>query len=341
MPSWIRSRNGQALVPVPLRDRDDEAEVRLDHRLLRPVVAALDPLRELDLLRGREQVDLADVLEEELQRVGRDLARRARLSSSASSSTARPAARRSRSAARRGRRRTRRACRRRARARRARARSRPRRGGPAADRSREAAALPPSRAASSTGIAVAVPSGLTHQPPPFLVAAHHGSWSRAAASKTRATPSAIAPNGSSPGSCARPRALRAGRGRGSCLTRGGAGASASSMRPVQSRSTPRWKRTVAEPGTVARAGRGGENARRVVLVELPTAAATWASASPAARPGRRSKYAGGRDGPAHALEPPAVEEDRGGHRHPPGSRAPTPARRGAAEVIAGRRLNGG
>ena len=38
------------------------------------MVAALDPLRQLDLLRGGEQVDLADVLEEELQRLGRDLA---------------------------------------------------------------------------------------------------------------------------------------------------------------------------------------------------------------------------------------------------------------------------
>src|SRR4029079_2473775 len=65
----------QALVAVLLRDRDDEAQVRLDHLLLRAVVAALDALRELDLLGGREQVDLADVLEEELQRVGRDLAR--------------------------------------------------------------------------------------------------------------------------------------------------------------------------------------------------------------------------------------------------------------------------
>ena len=39
------------------------------------MVAALDPLRQLDLLRRGEQVDLADVLEEELQRVGRDLPR--------------------------------------------------------------------------------------------------------------------------------------------------------------------------------------------------------------------------------------------------------------------------
>ena len=37
------------------------------------MVAALDPLRELDLLRGGEQRHLADVLEEELQGVGRDL----------------------------------------------------------------------------------------------------------------------------------------------------------------------------------------------------------------------------------------------------------------------------
>ena len=62
----------QALVAVPLGDRDDESEVRLDHRLLRVVVAALDPLRELDLLRRGQQVDLADVLQEQLERVGRD-----------------------------------------------------------------------------------------------------------------------------------------------------------------------------------------------------------------------------------------------------------------------------
>ena len=63
----------QALVPV-LRDRDDEAKIRLDHLPLRAVVTALDPLCQLDLLRCRQQLDLADVLEEELQRVGRDLA---------------------------------------------------------------------------------------------------------------------------------------------------------------------------------------------------------------------------------------------------------------------------
>ncbi len=64
----------QPLVPVALRDRDDEAQVRLDHLLLGTVVAALDALGELDLLGCSEQVDLADVLQEELQRVGGDLA---------------------------------------------------------------------------------------------------------------------------------------------------------------------------------------------------------------------------------------------------------------------------
>ena len=39
------------------------------------MVAALDALGELDLLGRREQRDLADVLEEELERVRRDLAR--------------------------------------------------------------------------------------------------------------------------------------------------------------------------------------------------------------------------------------------------------------------------
>jgi hypothetical protein len=43
------------------------------------VLAPLDALRELDLLSCGEQVDLPDVLQEELQRVGRDLARLFRL----------------------------------------------------------------------------------------------------------------------------------------------------------------------------------------------------------------------------------------------------------------------
>ena len=38
------------------------------------MVAALDPLGEGDLLCGGQQLDLADVLEEELEGVGRDLA---------------------------------------------------------------------------------------------------------------------------------------------------------------------------------------------------------------------------------------------------------------------------
>ncbi len=63
----------QTLVAVALRDRHDEPEVRLHHRLLGGVLAALDALRELDLLCGGQQRDLADVLEEELKGVGRDL----------------------------------------------------------------------------------------------------------------------------------------------------------------------------------------------------------------------------------------------------------------------------
>ena len=61
----------QALVAVVLRDRDDEAQVGLDHLLLGVEVAALDALGEVDLLLGGQQADLADVLEEQLQRVGR------------------------------------------------------------------------------------------------------------------------------------------------------------------------------------------------------------------------------------------------------------------------------
>src|SRR5205814_7627327 len=40
----------QAVALVLLRDRHDEAEVRVDHQVLRLLVAALDLLRELDLL---------------------------------------------------------------------------------------------------------------------------------------------------------------------------------------------------------------------------------------------------------------------------------------------------
>ena len=61
----------QALVAVVLGDRDDQAQVRLDHLLLGVEVAALDALGEVDLLLRREQPDLADVLQEQLKGVGR------------------------------------------------------------------------------------------------------------------------------------------------------------------------------------------------------------------------------------------------------------------------------
>ncbi len=63
------------MVAVVLGDRDDEAEVRLDHPLLRGAVAALDPLCELDLLRGGEQLVPAGLTQEQLQGVCRRLER--------------------------------------------------------------------------------------------------------------------------------------------------------------------------------------------------------------------------------------------------------------------------
>ena len=60
-----------ALRLVPAGDRDDEPQVRGDHPLLGDHVAALDALRELDLLRGGEQRVAAGLVEELLQRVGR------------------------------------------------------------------------------------------------------------------------------------------------------------------------------------------------------------------------------------------------------------------------------
>ena len=71
IPSWIRSSSEQAVTLVLLRDRDDEAEVRVDHPVLRPLVAALDLLRELDLLGGGQQRVAPGLVEEELERVGR------------------------------------------------------------------------------------------------------------------------------------------------------------------------------------------------------------------------------------------------------------------------------
>jgi hypothetical protein len=54
---------------VALRDRDHEPEIRVDHPLLGGCVAALDPLRQLDLLLRRQQRVAADLVQEELQAV--------------------------------------------------------------------------------------------------------------------------------------------------------------------------------------------------------------------------------------------------------------------------------
>src|SRR5262249_11731855 len=55
---------------VALRDRHDEAQVRLDHAPLGDRVAALDLLGERDLLRCGEELVATDVGEEQLERVG-------------------------------------------------------------------------------------------------------------------------------------------------------------------------------------------------------------------------------------------------------------------------------
>src|SRR5207302_9625183 len=61
----------QTVTLVALRDRDDEAQVRVDHPFLRLTVAALDLLRELDLLRRGQQRVAPRLVQEELQRVRR------------------------------------------------------------------------------------------------------------------------------------------------------------------------------------------------------------------------------------------------------------------------------
>jgi hypothetical protein len=61
----------QAVALVALRDRDDQAEVRVDHPLLRLHVAALDPLRELDLLLRDQKRPAAGLVQEQLERVRR------------------------------------------------------------------------------------------------------------------------------------------------------------------------------------------------------------------------------------------------------------------------------
>src|SRR5206468_2204776 len=61
----------QLVTLVALRDRDDEPQVRVDHPLLRLMVASLDPLRELDLLLGCQQLPLPRFVQEQLEGVGR------------------------------------------------------------------------------------------------------------------------------------------------------------------------------------------------------------------------------------------------------------------------------
>jgi hypothetical protein len=67
----MRSSSDRPVSLVLLRDRDDEAEVRVHHQVLRRLVAALDALRERDLSSGREQLVATGLVEEELQRVRR------------------------------------------------------------------------------------------------------------------------------------------------------------------------------------------------------------------------------------------------------------------------------
>jgi hypothetical protein len=55
----------EAAAEIRLRDRDDEAKVRLDHLRLRGHVAALDPLRQIDLLVGGQQRHLPDLAQVE------------------------------------------------------------------------------------------------------------------------------------------------------------------------------------------------------------------------------------------------------------------------------------
>src|SRR4051812_40255647 len=62
----VQQRDVMAL--VALRDRDDEAKVRVDHALLGGGVALLDALREVDLVGGRQQLVAAGGVHEELQR---------------------------------------------------------------------------------------------------------------------------------------------------------------------------------------------------------------------------------------------------------------------------------
>src|SRR5215210_4296161 len=66
----------QAVALVALRDRDHEAQVGIDHALLRRGIASLDTLRERDLVRCGEQRPAAGLVHEERQAVDRAGSRR-------------------------------------------------------------------------------------------------------------------------------------------------------------------------------------------------------------------------------------------------------------------------
>ncbi len=63
----------EAATEVALRDRDDEAQVGLDHLRLRGHVAALDPLGQIDLLIGGQERHLPDLAQVQPERVERRL----------------------------------------------------------------------------------------------------------------------------------------------------------------------------------------------------------------------------------------------------------------------------
>ena len=66
-------RSRETLVAVVLRDRDDEAQIALDHPPLGLHVPALDPLGELDLVRGGEERMAPDLAQKELEGIRRGL----------------------------------------------------------------------------------------------------------------------------------------------------------------------------------------------------------------------------------------------------------------------------
>ena len=70
-PSWIRSPSVMPCVWYRRAIETTSRRLRGDHPLLGGAVTALDPLRELDLLGGGEQRVAAGLVQELLQRVGR------------------------------------------------------------------------------------------------------------------------------------------------------------------------------------------------------------------------------------------------------------------------------